>query len=327
MDISIGLYPNASPSEILATGQLADDLGFSTLWVADSHVLWREMYVLLGGLAATTSRIRLGSAVTNPITRHVTVTAGAFSTLSELSGGRAILGISVGDSALKTLGLKRSTVAALELTMGRIRQLLSGETVRFSDETTATLGYKSAFPLPIYIASTGPRMLDLAGRIADGVILMNGVAPDLIEAAISLVRNGAREAGRRPEDVKTVVWAACHASNDRSASFDAVKYNVARAILRPMPGQVDALAEATAKQIEKRYDYAQHGSAEADFAALVPDELVPRYAFAGSVDEVATQLEALREIGVDEVALAVPRSGRAAPRDEVIRMIGTGLLK
>src|SRR5262245_2370265 len=129
LKISLGIYPNQRPADIIASAKLADRMGYSTLWVLDSHLLFHEVYTLLGALAVSTTRIRLGTAVTNPVTRHPTVTAAAFSTLSELSGGRASLGISVGDSALKSLHLAAAKMEVLAQTVALCRQLLSGEAV------------------------------------------------------------------------------------------------------------------------------------------------------------------------------------------------------
>jgi 5,10-methylenetetrahydromethanopterin reductase len=88
--ISLGIYPNETPADIIASAKLADEMGYSTLWVLDSRLLFHEVYTLLGALAVSTTRIGLGTAVTNPVTRHPTLTAAAFSTLAELSGGRAL---------------------------------------------------------------------------------------------------------------------------------------------------------------------------------------------------------------------------------------------
>jgi 5,10-methylenetetrahydromethanopterin reductase len=178
MKISLGVYPNQSPAEIIGTGKLAEELGFSTLWVLDSHLLFREVYTLLGALAVSTRRIRLGTGVTNPLTRHPTVTASALATLAALSGGRATLGISVGDSALKAMNLEVAKVADLETTVRQCRNLVAGADVSFGAGKTARL-HHAGLPVPIYVAATGPRMLKLAGEIADGVILMNGVAAPL----------------------------------------------------------------------------------------------------------------------------------------------------
>lgn len=327
MKYSVGSYPNVSAQEMIATGVLADELGFHTMWVPDSHLLWREAYVLLGAIASRTQRIRLATAVTNPITRHLTVTASAFATLDELSGGRATMGISVGDSALKTMGLQISTVDNFETSLKMIQALLRGETVQVPGGDTATIGHADNRNVPIYVAATGPRMLHLAGRLADGVILMNGVAPDLLNAAIEKVHEGARQAHRDPAAVKVVVWAAAHANDDNpQQSLDAVKFNIARAILRGMPGDIDELTRVTAEKVKAAYNYAQHGSAEADFASLIPNELVPRYAFAGTGAGIRAQVKQLEGLAIDEIAFAVPDAAIFRSRDEVLKTIAANLL-
>jgi 5,10-methylenetetrahydromethanopterin reductase len=143
--ISVGIYPSGVPTDIIASARLADEMGFSTLWVLDSHLLFHEVYTLLGALAVSTERIRLGTAGTNPLTRHPTVTASAFSTLAELSGGRATLGISVGDSALKSMNFEVARMATL---VALCRKLLRGEAVSCGEGTMAQLP-RIAPPVPI----------------------------------------------------------------------------------------------------------------------------------------------------------------------------------
>jgi 5,10-methylenetetrahydromethanopterin reductase len=310
--ISVGVYPNERGAEIIESARLADELRFSTLWMLDSHLLFREVYTLLGALAVSTRRIRLGTAVTNPLTRHPTVTASAFATLAELSGGRATLGISVGDSALKSMNLEVARMSTLAETVALCRKLLRGEAVSFGQASKAQLQH-AAPEVPIYVAATGPKMLGLAGRIADGVILMNGVAPEFIREAVRIVHEGAREAGREPESAKIAVWAACH------PSADAVKFNVARAILRNIPGPTDDRIRKVAAQVKQAYDYRQHGDAQADFARLIPDEIVDRYVFSGEPAAIARQIERLESCGVDEVILAIPVAPNITPRDVVMR--------
>jgi 5,10-methylenetetrahydromethanopterin reductase len=313
--ISLGIYPSEAPSDIIASARLADDLGFSTLWILDSHLLFHEVYTLLGALAVSTKKVRLGTAVTNPLTRHPTVTAAAFATLAELSGGRASLGISVGDSALKSMNLEIAQMSVLAETVALCRNLMAGETVAFGEGKTARLHHLGP-SVPIYVAATGPKMLALAGRIADGVILMNGIAPELIGEAVRIVREGERAAGRKEGSVKAAVWAACH------PSLQAVKFNVARAILRKIPGPIDDLTRVVAARVKEAYDFAQHGRAEADFARLVPDEIVTRFAFSGSYEEIAEQIRALEPCDVDEVVLAIPVAPDIASRDVIMRGLG-----
>ncbi len=315
MKISLGIYPSEAPSDIIASARLADDLGYSTIWILDSHLLFHEVYTLLGALAVSTKKVRLGTAVTNPLTRHPTVTAAAFATLAELSGGRASLGISVGDSALKSMNLAAAQMSVLAETVALCRNLMAGETVSFGEGKTARLHHLGP-SVPIYVAATGPKMLALAGRIADGVILMNGIAPELIGEAVRIVREGERAAGRKEGSVKAAVWAACHPSRR------AVKFNVARAILRKIPGPIDDLTRAVATRVKEAYDFAQHGRAEADFARLVPDEIVTRFAFSGNYEEIAEQIRALEPCDVDEVVLAIPVAPDIASRDVIMRGLG-----
>ena len=104
-------------------------VGYDSVWVGDSHLIWRELYVLLGAIAVSTAKAKLGPCVTNPFTRHLSVTAAAIATLHDLSGGRARLGIGAGDSALKNLGKKRASLLSLENAMHALRKLFRGEKV------------------------------------------------------------------------------------------------------------------------------------------------------------------------------------------------------
>ena len=101
MEFGLGLFPTEPPRSIVETTKLAEDLGYAHVWMGDSQLIWREVYVNLGAAGLATSRITLGQGVTNPITRHPTVTASALATLSELTDGRVALGIGAGDSSGK----------------------------------------------------------------------------------------------------------------------------------------------------------------------------------------------------------------------------------
>jgi len=320
MKISLGVYPNQQPRDIITSARLAEQLGFDTLWMLDSHLLFREVYTMLGAIAASTQRLALGTAVTNPLTRHLTITASAFVTLSELTDGRAKFGISVGDSALRAMNLQPAKMADLSEAVEKCRTLMRGGSTSFGEENVAHLNQTTDHEIPIYIAATGPKMLALTGKIGDGVILMNGVAPDLIQAAIDLLREGEQEAGRPVGSTRIVVWAACHPDPD------AVKYNVARAIMRKIPGPISELTREVAAKVREAYNYEEHGTSEAGFAKLVSDELVPRFAFSGTPDAIKSQISDLAAIGVDEVVLAVPFAPDIKPRDEVMRELAPVLM-
>src|SRR5918911_1923349 len=127
MDLSLGLFPTEPPRRLLELIRLAEDLGYHTLYLGDSQMIWREAFSLLGAAALATSRIRLGPGVSNPVTRDPAVLAAAIETLVELAGPRIVLGIGAGDSSLRTLGKQPASLKQLEASIDLIRGLLAGQ--------------------------------------------------------------------------------------------------------------------------------------------------------------------------------------------------------
>src|SRR5712692_2670040 len=131
MEFGFTLKPDITFERAVSLARLAERSGFAYGWVFDSHVLWKEPYVLLTLMAQHSSRLRLGTCVTNPATREPTVTASALAVLQILSGGRMDLGIGRGDSARRVLGKPPTTLADLETATLVIRDLCEGRTVRY----------------------------------------------------------------------------------------------------------------------------------------------------------------------------------------------------
>ena len=308
--IGIGLYPTRPAGEIVRLGVRAEALGYDRVWILDSPVIWRELWVLLGALGARTERVRLGSAVTSALTRHLAVTASAALSLAELTQGRFALGLGNGDSAAATTGGKPQTLAALRATVAALRALLAGGAALLASDTSRVevrLQWAGDIAVPLYVAASGPRMLELAGELADGVIMMVGVRPAMVRAAIERVHAGAARAGRDPTVVELVLWTACAASDHSPAeAIEAVKANVARAAIRRLPLPVASCDGARLDAIRAGYDYGHHSQPGAPHARLVSDALVAEFAIAGTTEACAAQLAALGELGLHEIALAVP---------------------
>src|SRR5829696_4031365 len=131
MQFGFTLKPEHSIERTIALTRQAEAAGFEYGWLFDSHVLWREPYVLLTLMAQATERLRLGTCVTNPATREPSVTASALAVLDELSGGRIDLGIGRGDSARRVLGKPPTTMATLELAVHVIRALVEGRAIEY----------------------------------------------------------------------------------------------------------------------------------------------------------------------------------------------------
>ena len=147
--------------------------------------------------ALETSTLRLGLNVTNPGTREPTVTASAFATLQAISGGRMVIGIGRGDSARRTIGQKPVKVDEFERATAMIKELANGKPVRWNDVDVQLEWAQGQPEIPVYVAGYGPRVLAVAGRVADGIIIQLA-DPEIIEWIVGQVRAAAEEAGRDP---------------------------------------------------------------------------------------------------------------------------------
>jgi 5,10-methylenetetrahydromethanopterin reductase len=322
--IDLGLYPTRPAKEMVRLGALAETLGFGRVWLTDSPVLWRELWVTLTAIGAATRSIGLGSAVTSGVTRHPAVTASAALTLAELTDGRFTLGVGNGDSSVATIGERPQTLGGLRATVERLRSLL-GAPSGPPDRADDTLSWAANTRVPIFIAASGPRMLELAGAIADGVIMMVGVQAAMVSAAIERVRAGARQAGHDPDGVELVVWTAC-AVSDRAPeeAIAAVKATVARTVIRRLPLPMAGEHLPVVERIRAGYDYAFHSNARAPHARLVPDDLVAEFAIAGNSARCAERLRSLGGLGLSAVVLAAP-DAEFEPRSRMMERLAAVL--
>ena len=179
MDFGITIKPDISIERILSLTQQAENSGFTFSWIFDSHVIWKEPFPLLTLMAANTQRIRLGTCVTNPAVRDVTVSASLFGTLNIASHGRMELGIGRGDSSRRVLGKKPTTLETLEEFVRVFRDLNAGKIVDLDGVPTRFPWSTGEVPR-VWVAGYGPKALRTAGRIGDGMILQFA-DPDLIE--------------------------------------------------------------------------------------------------------------------------------------------------
>ncbi len=184
-----------------------EDSGFDLIGLTDSPALYPETYVSGVIVAQNTSRVRFGPRVTNPITRHPMVAASAIGALDGLSGGRALFGIGAGDSAAHTAGARPAPVRATEEYLLAVQGLLRGEEVNYRGAKLQM--FSEPRNVPMYVAAAGPKMLRMAARVADGIIIGSGILPEVIEDTLNTVREGAAEAGRSLEDLD--LWWLCGA--------------------------------------------------------------------------------------------------------------------
>ena len=304
MEFGFTLKPDHRFDRSVELAKRAEANGFDYGWMFDSHVLWRDPYPLLTLIGAATTTLHLGTCVTNPATRDVTVTASALATLNEITGGRMVLGIGRGDSARRVMGKPPTTVAYMEECCRIVRTLTAGEPLVL-DGTEIQMPWATHGPVPVWVAGYGPMALAAAGRVADGIILQLA-DPDIIRWCMGFVRKGAEEAGRDPDEIQVMAAAAAYIADDVEACRERVRWfpalvsNHVVDLINKYPK--DELPEALWKYVANRegYDYLHHAEVGSDNARFVSDEIVDRFAIVGSPAAHRERLDELRDAGVTQ---------------------------
>ncbi len=303
MQFGFTLKPENSIERTVALARQAEDAGFDYGWIFDSHVLWREPYILLALMAQATQRLRLGTCVTNPATREPSVTASTLAVLDELSGGRMDLGIGRGDSARRVLGKPPTTMATLEDAVITIKALVEGRSVQF-EGAELRLPWTGSWTLPVWVAGYGPMALAMTGRIADGVILQLA-DPDLIRWFVGQVREAEAAAGRAAGSVRVQAAAPAHVGDiglcrERTRWFPALVSNHVVDLVNKYPRE--QLPDALTGYVRDRtgYDYLHHAEVGSTNSGFVGDDVTDRFCVLGSVDDHVAKLRELEDAGVDQ---------------------------
>jgi alkanesulfonate monooxygenase SsuD/methylene tetrahydromethanopterin reductase-like flavin-dependent oxidoreductase (luciferase family) len=295
-------------SHMIACIKAAEEVGFDHVWFGDSHLIWHEVGPYLTAAALATRRMRVGPLVSNPVTRHPTVVASALATLAQLFDGRAVLGLGRGDSAVRTLGLPPMKLAEFRDTLRLMRRLCRGETAEVHG-TTIRLAWLTR-TVPVLLAAYGPRVLELAGADADGLILQLA-SPSVVEWAVGHARRGAAAAGRPLDGFEVVAAAPTYLSADRERAlsrvrgFPATVSNHVRDLLRHYrPAELPADLVEGMDRIAG-YDYLRHGQPDAPHAREVTDEMAERLTLVGTPGQVGDKIARLATAGVTHVCLYI----------------------
>ena len=309
----------------------ADDWGIDRIGVGDSQSMYRELYVACTLVATLTKRIRLGPWVTNPVTRHPAVTASAIASVNEVSGGRAFLGIAVGDSAVYNLGLRPASPEALREYVRVVRALLQdGEALYQGKACRLTWARQS---IPVYVGAAGRRSLEMAGETADGVFVNAGVLPEVMADVRASLARGAARAGRRVEDIDVWWVVHAHAQDDGRQAREEIKPSLATAAHAAFRRRLDdkglppALIEPV-QRLLRAYQPRAHVPTAANPNARLVDELgltdylQRRFAVVGSPEECAEQVRELAARGARHIWFSV----RMPDKEGFLRALEKALL-
>jgi len=297
------LMPEGPVGQIVEVAREAERLGFHRVWIPDEGLAARECYVTLAAVACATDRVEIGTGITNAYTRHPGTTAAAIATLDELSGGRAVLGVGAGGAlTLDPLAIERTApLSAVRNLITVARSLWSGEQV---DTTAPTGSFRSARldygrpDIPVWLAGRGPKMMELAGELADGFI-MSYMHKELIGDHVAAIANAATSAGRtRPR----MAYMTLVATTD--AQLDQVRAALTFRLVDSSPQTRALIGLTDAARAELREALASGGPAGA--AHLVRPEWVTQFVIAGSAAECARELNGLiDQHGLDEFQVSL----------------------
>jgi 5,10-methylenetetrahydromethanopterin reductase len=324
MKAGVAIWLDWSLTDCAEIAVAAEAAGFSDVWLPD-HYFLRDTYAAQALIAERTSRIRLGTAVVSPLLRHPTLLASSTATINELSGGRAVIGLGVGGFEFPTQMMMRvdRPLTVVREAVGIVRQLPVGEADVRGDVFCA-VGAKLVWdggPFPVYMAARGPRMLELSGEIADGVIT-HGLTADYVSFCRERIRTGAARAGRAEGDCELVLMFEVDMDGDVAAAVERLRPRSTvvaggeySAELTPMfgldPEQVKPLRAAVRAR-------------DPDAWRLVTDEMVHAFCVVGPAEHLADRLSQMEAAGVGRVIL-IFRGDTAADTAVMMERIGKAI--
>jgi 5,10-methylenetetrahydromethanopterin reductase len=311
----------------------AEQGGWDGLAIVDSQNLSGDVYVALAMAARETSTLKVAPGVTNPYTRHPAVTAGAIASVQGESGGRAVLGIGRGDSALAHLGLSPASVPYFENYLERVQGYLRGDEVAFQDGATvdtasvAELGLADAptasrlswlnpnLPkVPVHVVATGPKVIAVAARHADGVNAAVGADPERVAWALDTARKARADAGLDPESVSYGAFVNVVCDPDVDAARHMIRGGLSTfarfSVMHGTPtGPVSDEQRDVLTSVHDAYDMTRHTMSGSAQSQLLTDSFVDRFGITGGADHCIDRLRQLTALGVERLVIVGPSIG------------------
>lgn len=228
MAINVGISDFVDdPTSLTAEfARAVEAFGFNALGIRDHQSDGRDPFIRLAIAALNTSKLTVYPAVSNPLTRHWSVLASLCNTLQELAPGRFKLILGGGDIAAKEMGRKGASLGEMRTSVLSIQKLLAGNAVQFNDNDSTEIINGVDNSTPVLINASSPKMIELAGEIADGAMLMVGLDKDIVNAAHKLIETGARHAGRLPQDIPVTYMVPVYMDVSREKAQERSKFTL-----------------------------------------------------------------------------------------------------
>jgi len=285
----------------------AEARGFEAVWQAESRLV-RDAIVPMAAYAAVTERIKVGSGVINNWTRNIGLLAATFLTLDDLAPNRIICGIGAWwDPLAKNVGIeRRKPLTAMRETVIVLRRLLNMERVTFHGEFVhvdgieldVVHGRREPRHVPIMIGATGDQMMELAGEIADGVVLNYCVPPEYNDRALELLDKGLRKSGRKMEDLDRPQLIVCSVDEDHDKAIDTTKMLLCQYLAQqPHIAKASGVSDEVVHQIQSILGWPATKEQILRAKDLVPEELVHKITASGTPAEARAKVEEYKKRG------------------------------
>ena len=287
--------------EGLDIARYAEEKGFEAVWQAESRLV-RDAIVPMAAYAAVTERIKVGSGVINNWTRNIGLLAATFLTLDDLAPNRIICGIGAWwDPLAKNVGINRTKpLKAMEETVTVMRRLLNMERVTFEGEFVnvhgieldVVHGRREPRNVPIYIGATGDKMLEMAGRIADGVVMNYCVPVDYNDIAIEQLMVGLKNAGRRLDDFDRPQLVVCSVDEDHDRAIDTTRELLCQYLAQqPHIAKASGVSADVVQKIQAILGWPATHEQIQKAKHLVPEELIHQITASGTPAEAKAKVQ------------------------------------
>lgn len=313
--ISIGVSPREPLKRFAEVVAEAESLGCEAAWVVDFQLGLKDVYAALLLAAGASSRILLGPGVTNFVTRHPTVTANAITAVDEVSDGRAVLGLGTGATAVFGANAAPSTLADVRRWVGALRGLFTGAETDLGDGGPPVQLAAARRQIPIYLSASQPRMLRLAGEIADGVIMMGAADPDFCRWQLEHVYSGLEASGRPREALTIDLFVTMSANSEVAEAVSDVRaWAVGQASGFARWKELPAACLPFRSDFERArsaYHLVEHLSLHASHNDSISEDFVRWAAIAGTEADCVARLERLAALDLDRISFALLSGGRS----------------
>ena len=313
--LSIGVSPREPLRRVGELAAAAERHGFESLWYIDFQLGMKDAYTAMILAALATEQVQIGAGVTNLVTRHPTVTANATAAIDELSGGRAVLGLGAGWSAVLGAGRQPSRLGELRQGIDELRRLFSGEADELYGRTVQLASADRQ--VPVYLAASQPGMLQLAGEVCDGAIIMGAADVAFSKWQLGFIDQGLERAGRDRSAITIDLFVTMSVNEDTDVAIsDVAAWATSQAATfkpwKRLPPTWDRFRPEFDRAAEA-YDLADHLSRHAGHKRIVSDEFIQSVAIADGFDGCVTRLVELTRLDIDRITFALLPGRTYAP--------------